>query len=100
MDESVVEEIERLEAENTDRLGGLMTGRAGAPVQLPPGTFELMRIVDYLEVLLESKTTWHLDRAKLKYARHCSEMLDQLETAARQAYITQGPGGSINGNRP
>jgi hypothetical protein len=88
-------EIATLDEENGKRFADLAAGRYGPPVQLQPGTFELLKLTVYVERILEHLGSDLLDQAKLDFANHVSEALDKLEEASRRAKFTQG----LNGNR-
>ena len=90
---TTTEKIERLDAENTERIRKLMTGGLGGlPVQFPPGTFEMAKIIKFLEHVLITLDIHALEDAKLAYATDVSQELDKVEQAAREAKITQGTG--------
>ncbi len=88
------EKIDRLDESNTARLQDLLNGRSGLPVQFPPGTFEIMRLIVFMEALLERFDA--LPEAKLLFGEKLSEELGRIETESRQAKITAG----IHGNGP
>lgn len=80
-------ELANLNAENDERLKRVL--QQGFPI--PPGMFEQIRVLVYLEVLLKHYEL--LDDAVVDYANKASGLLDQIEKAITQAKIVQG--GSI-----
>lgn len=90
---TTAEKIEHLEAENQERIQGLMTGSTGGlPVTFPPGAFEITKIVTYLEHLLDTYDDATLPNAKLAYLQVVNDELARIEGEARTAKITQGSG--------
>lgn len=87
-------EIANLEKENGERLNALIAGKAGVPVQLQPGTFELLQITTYLEHLLRvcdhEGTDFTLMEAKLDFCQKASSAIDKFEQQARKAALTNG----------
>jgi hypothetical protein len=90
---TTAEKIERQDKENTERIQKLMSGASGGlPVSFPPGSFEMAKIISYLEHVLITLDIHALEDAKLDYAQTVAKELDKVEEAARQAKITQGTG--------
>lgn len=83
-------ELANLEKENAERIDALI--RKG--VQLQPGTFELIQITTYLEFLIQRlEDPYTLERAKMAFAEKASEVITQLESAARRAKFMAPPNG-------
>jgi len=83
--------VEELDQSNEERLGRLMSGALGMPVQVQPGLFENIRLIAYLEKLLEGAGI--LDAANLEYAKRVAQVLDNFEGMVRMQVIKSGTGG-------
>ena len=80
-------ELANLNAENDERLRRII--QQGFPI--PPGMFEQIRVLVYLETLLKHYEPPRRCRGRLRQ-QGVGPMMDQIEKAITQAKIVQGSG--------
>lgn len=79
-----------MEAANNERIQSLAAGTNGLPVQFPPNTMETMKLLVYMETLLDSNGM--LNKAKYRFHKELADVLDAVEEQSRIAKLTHGTG--------
>lgn len=90
------EALRALAARNFERMAALARGAFGQPITVPPGTFELIGVLQYLKAIA-IKLDVAFD-AEVSALRAVASVLDQLESQAG-AMILRQPGPVLDMNR-
>ena len=80
---------EELDAQNNERVGDLLGGRYG-PVAIQPGLFEQLKLITYMEEMLNFWSSQALSKAKRVYAERAADTLDRFEAEVRRGALTRG----------
>lgn len=76
----------------------LTNGSLGAAVQFAPGTFEMVKVITYLEIMLAGQDI--IVEAKTVAAERAKAILDDAEKSLRQAILMKGASGPPSANGP